>query len=105
MNVKIVSEYDQEVSQSQTADKPMASWGRAIHNRDTSGRQTKQINQLSHPPSKWLQNKNWHKVTHKNHRTNTETHNSWIGITINKEIKNNRTTALERTAAKATGGA
>ena len=29
--VKSVSEYDQEIPQSQTADKPMAPWGRATH--------------------------------------------------------------------------
>ena len=44
------SEYDQEIQQSHTADKPMASQGRASHNnRDTLRRQTKQSNQLSLP--------------------------------------------------------
>ena len=46
MNVFIkVSEYDQDIPQSQTADKPMAS----INNHETPGRQTKQSNQLSLP--------------------------------------------------------
>ena len=34
--LKIVSEYDQEIPQSQTADNPMAPWGRATQpSRDT----------------------------------------------------------------------
>ena len=50
MHTKIVSEYDQEILQSQTADKPMARQGRATHNYDTPGRQIKQSNhQLSLP--------------------------------------------------------
>ena len=47
---KIVSEYDQEIQQSQTADKPMASWGRAKqHPRDA--RKTNKVKQpaLSSP--------------------------------------------------------
>ena len=43
--LKIVSEYDQEIPQSQTADNPMAPRGRAA----TPGRQIKQSNQLSSP--------------------------------------------------------
>ena len=39
------SEYDQEITQSQTADKPMAARSRANHH-ETPGRQTKQSNQL-----------------------------------------------------------
>ena len=46
---KIVSEYDQEIPQSQTADNPMAPRGRATQlSRDTR-RQIKQSNQLSLP--------------------------------------------------------
>ena len=44
---KIVSEYDQEIPQSQTADKPMAPRGRATQHHKTPGRQTKQSNQPS----------------------------------------------------------
>ena len=42
---KIVSEYDQEIPQLQTADKPMTSRGRAIphDNHETLRRQTKQV--------------------------------------------------------------
>ena len=36
------SEYDQEIPQSQTADKPMAPRGRATNNHQTPGSQTKQ---------------------------------------------------------------
>ena len=42
---KIVSEYDQEIPQSQTADKPMAPRGSATQHHETPGRQTKQSNQ------------------------------------------------------------
>ena len=45
---KIVSEYDQEILQSQTADNPVAPRGRAAHH-ETPGRQIKQSNQLSLP--------------------------------------------------------
>ena len=47
--VKLVSEYDQEIPHSQTADKPMATRRRATNNHETPGRQTKQSNQLSLP--------------------------------------------------------
>ena len=43
------SEYDQEIPQSQIADKPMAPQGRAHNHHETPGRQTKQSNQLSLP--------------------------------------------------------
>ena len=52
---QIVSEYDQEIPQSQTADNPMASRGRA----DQPSRDTKKTNQAKKPalspPSRWLQ--------------------------------------------------
>ena len=44
---KIVSEYDQEIPQSQTADNPVAPRGRAA--QPSQGRQIKQSNQLSLP--------------------------------------------------------
>ena len=47
--LKIVSEYDQEIPQSQTADKPMAREEEPHNNHETPGRQTKQSNQLSLP--------------------------------------------------------
>ena len=47
LNINKNSEYDQEIPQSQTADKPMAPQGRATKNHETPGRQTKQSNQLS----------------------------------------------------------
>ena len=70
---KIVSEYDQEMPQSQTADNPMASRGRATQpSRDT--RKTKQAKQpaLRPSPPRRLQYQNGHKATQnktsKNHR-------------------------------------
>ena len=53
---KIVSEYNQEIPQSQTADKPMAPRGRATQqSRDT--RKTNQAKQLTlSSPSRCLQN-------------------------------------------------
>ena len=48
LHSKIVSEYDQEIPQSQTADNPVAPRGRAAH-QETPERQIKQINQLSLP--------------------------------------------------------
>ena len=41
------SEYDQEISQSQTADKIMAPMEDPHNHHETPGRQTKQSNQLS----------------------------------------------------------
>ena len=46
---KKVSEYNQELTQSQTADKPMVPRRRATQPHETPGRQTKQNNQLSLP--------------------------------------------------------
>ena len=47
---KIVSEYDQEIPQSETADNPVAPRGRAaLNHHETPGRQIKQNNQLSLP--------------------------------------------------------
>ena len=47
--VKIVSEYDQEIPKSQTADKLMASEEEPHSHHETSGRQTKQSNQPPPP--------------------------------------------------------
>ena len=47
VQTKIVSEYDQEIPQSQTADNPVAPRGRAA--QPSPGRQIKQSNQLSFP--------------------------------------------------------
>ena len=44
-----VSEYDQEISQLQTADKPMAPRGRTTQPSQDTRKTTKQSNQLSHP--------------------------------------------------------
>ena len=84
------------VSQSQTADKPMALRGIATQ----QSRDTKKTNQANQPglylssPSRWLQNKNGHKVTE--YRTITESCN---GSSNQQRINNNRIIALEQTAA------
>ena len=49
LNRKIVSEYDQEMTKSQTADYPVAPRGRTAQLNETPGRQIKQSNQLSLP--------------------------------------------------------
>ena len=47
--LKIVSEYDQEIPHSQTADKPWHREEEPHNHRETPGRQIKHSNQLSHP--------------------------------------------------------
>ena len=49
LDSKIVSEYDQELPQSQTLEKPMAREEEPPINHQTPGRQTKQSYQLSLP--------------------------------------------------------
>ena len=66
------------------------------NNIQTPGRQTKQSNQLSLPHQYDYKTRKGHKVTHTKHRTITESHN---GSNNQQRINNNRTTALERTAA------
>ena len=63
------------------------------NNHETPGRQTKQSNQLSLPHQDDCKTKK--------HRMITESHN---GSNNQQQINDNRTTALERTAAKATWG-
>ena len=46
---KIVSEHDQEIPQSQTADNPWHRKEEPLNHRETPGRQIKQSNQLSLP--------------------------------------------------------
>ena len=78
------------ISQSQTADKPMA----LRHQED---KLSKAASSLS-SPSRWSQNKNGHKVTIK--RTITESCN---GSNNQQQINNNIVTALEQTAAYISG--
>ena len=49
---KIVSEYDQEIAQSQTADNPVDHKEEPLKHHKTPGRQIKQSNQLSFPHQK-----------------------------------------------------
>ena len=46
---KIVSEYDQEIPQSQTVDNPLHREEEPLNHHETPGRQIKQSNQLSLP--------------------------------------------------------
>ena len=49
LDAKIVSGYDQEIPQSQTADNPVAPRGTPLNHHKTPGRQIKQSDQLSLP--------------------------------------------------------
>ena len=79
---KIVSEYDQEIPQSQTADNPVAPRGRAAQPSQTPGRQVKQSNQLSLPHQDDCNTKMDIKKRTKNiEQLETPT----MGVTINKK--------------------
>ena len=69
-------------------------------NSETSGRQTKQSNQLSLPHPDDCKTRMDIKSLTTKHRTITDSHNESYN---QQRINNNRTTTLERTAAKATG--
>ena len=90
------SEYDQEIPQSQTADKPMVLWGRDTQQSQDTRKTNKAIRSLF--PIEMIAKLEW---TQSNAQQNIDQlQNPTMGVTIN----NNRTTALERTVAKATGG-
>ena len=90
------SEYDQEIPQSQTTDNPMAPRGRAAQpSRDTM-RQIKQSNQFSLLHQDDCNTRMDIKKRTTKHRTITDSHN---GSNNKQKVNNNRTTALERTAA------
>ena len=65
---KIVSEYDQGIPQSQTADQPIAPRGRATPNHKTTGRLTKQSNQLSFPHQDDCKTRITYSKTYNNYR-------------------------------------
>ena len=94
---KIVCEYDQEIPQSQTADNPIAPRGTAAHHHETPGRQIKQSNQLSIPHQDDCNTRMDIKKRTTKHRTVTGSLNG--SNNKQKVNNNNRTTALERTAA------
>ena len=94
---EIVSEYDQGITKSQTADNPMAPRGRALNHQETPGRQTKQINQFPLPHQDDCNTRMDTMQRTTKHRTTTDSHNK-------QKVNNNRTTTLKRTAAQATGG-
>ena len=86
----IVSEYDQEIPQSQTAEKPVASWGRAAQLKDKQSKATSPIFSIE-----LIAKLEW---TQSNAKQNIEQlQDPTMGVTIN-----NRATALNRQAAKAT---
>ena len=99
--IKKHSEYDQEISQSQTADNPWHREEEPHNNHETPGRQTKQSNQLFLPHRDDCETRMDTKLRTTKHRTITESHN---GSNNQQRINNNRATALERTSAEATGG-
>ena len=87
------------VSQSQTADKPMALRGNShtTFTRHQEDKLNKAASSLSFP-SRWSQNKNGHKVT--KYRPITESCN---GSTNQQRISNNRIIALEQTVLSLSG--
>ena len=94
---EIVGEYDQEIPQSQTADKHGALRGRDTQrSRDTrKTNKAKKIRSLF--PIKIIAKLEW---TQSNAQQNTEQpHSTTLGVTTNNE-----STTTERTAAKATRG-
>ena len=72
-----------------------------LNHHETPGRQIKQSNQLSLPHQDDCNTRMDIKQRTTIHRTITDSHN---GSNNKQKVNNNRTTALERTAVKATGG-
>ena len=68
-------QYDQEIPQSQTADKPVAS---PRNNQETPGRKTKQSNQLSLPHQDDCKIRMDTQLRTTKHRTITESLNEFI---------------------------
>ena len=73
-----------------------------LNHHETPGRQIKQSNQLSLPNQDDCNTRTDTKQRTTKHRTITDSHN---GSNNKQKVINNRTTALERTAAQATEGA
>ena len=71
------------------------------NNHETPGRRTKESNQLSLPYQDDCKTRRDIKSRTTRPRTITESHN---GSNNKQQVNNNRTTALERTAAQVTGG-
>ena len=90
------SEYDQEIPQSQTAEKHMAPRGRATQ----QSRDTRKTNQAKQPaPSPHRDDRKTRTDTKQRttkHRTTAYSHN---GSNNKQQVNYNRTTALELTAA------
>ena len=75
-------EYDQEIPQSLTADKPIASEEEPYNNHQTPGRQTKQSKKLSRPHQDYYKTR----IDIKYGITNIEQlQNPTMGVTLNNE--------------------
>ena len=96
MSTKKVSEYDQEIPQSQTAETMWHREEEQLNRHETPGRQIKQRNQLSLPLQDDCNTRTDTKQRTTKHRTITDSHN---GSNNKQKVNNNRTTNLERTAA------
>ena len=94
--LKIVSEYDQEITQSQPQTTLWHREEEPLNHHETPGRQIKQSNQLSLPNQDDCNTRTDTKQRTTKHRTITDSHN---GSNNKQKVNNNRTTALERTAA------
>ena len=79
---KIVSEYDQETPQSQTADNPMAPEEELINHHETPERQIKQSKQLSLPYQDDCNTRMDTKQRTTKHRTITDSHNGFFSIRV-----------------------
>ena len=73
--IKIESEYDQEIPQSQTAAKPMARADESHSNHKTPGRQIMQSNKLSLPHQDDCKTRRDIRLHTTKHRTITDSHN------------------------------
>ena len=93
---RIVSEYDQEIAKLQTADNLWHCEEEPLNHHGTPGRQIKQNNKLSLPHQNDCNTRTVTKKRAAKHRTITDSHN---GSNNKQKVNNNRTTALERTAA------
>ena len=93
---KGVSEYDQEIPQSLPQATPWHHEEEPLSHHETPERQIKPSNQLSLPHQDDCNTRMDTKQRTTKHRTITDSHN---GSNNKRKITNNRTTALEQTAA------
>ena len=96
LNAKIVSEYDQEIPQSQTQTTLWHHEEEPLNHHETPGRQIKQIKQLSLPHQDDCNTRMDIKKRTTKDRTITDSQN---GSNNKRKVNNKRTTTLERTGA------